>query len=252
MQRGFYTAASGILTQQRVLDVLTNNMANLRTPGYRAGRVVTNTFDQELLTRIEGRNSGYIGQGSIMRRVDEVLTKFDPSTLQQTERPYDMALNGVGYFNIQTEDGQQYLTRYGSFDIDEQNQLVLPGQGLVMGENGPIVLTTSDFTVDSDGSIYDARGQLVDKLLLTVPPEDTLIERAENGLFYTEDMAANVVVDAADIEVVQSWLETNNVDINQEYSLVMEAQRAFQSCSTALQIIDKIDQKAASQIAALG
>ena len=163
-----------------------------------------------------------------------------------------MALNGVGYFNIQTEDGQQYLTRYGSFDIDEQNQLVLPGQGLVMGENGPIVLTTSDFTVDSDGSIYDARGQLVDKLLLTVPPEDTLIERAENGLFYTEDMAANVVVDAADIEVVQSWLETNNVDINQEYSLVMEAQRAFQSCSTALQIIDKIDQKAASQIAALG
>lgn len=252
MQRGFYTAASGILTQQRVLDVLTNNMANLRTPGYRAGRVVTNTFDQELLTRIEGRNSGYIGQGSIMRRVDEVLTKFDPSTLQQTERPYDMALNGVGYFNIQTEDGQQYLTRYGSFDIDEQNQLVLPGQGLVMGENGPIVLTTSDFTVDSDGSIYDARGQLVDKLLLTVPPEDTLIERAENGLFYTEDMAANVVVDAADIEVVQSWLEINNVDINQEYSLVMEAQRAFQSCSTALQIIDKIDQKAASQIAALG
>ncbi len=252
MQRGFYTAASGILTQQRVLDVLTNNMANLRTPGYRAGRVVTNTFDQELLTRIEGRNSGYIGQGSIMRRVDEVLTKFDPSTLQQTERPYDMALNGVGYFNIQTEDGQQYLTRYGSFDIDEQNQLVLPGQGLVMGENGPIVLTTSDFTVDSDGSIYDARGQLVDKLLLTVPPENTLIERAENGLFYTEDMAANVVVDAADIEVVQSWLETNNVDINQEYSLVMEAQRAFQSCSTALQIIDKIDQKAASQIAALG
>lgn len=252
MQRGFYTAASGILTQQRVLDVLTNNMANLRTPGYRAGRVVTNTFDQELLTRIEGRNSGYIGQGSIMRRVDEVLTKFDPSTLQQTERPYDMALNGVGYFNIQTEDGQQYLTRYGSFDIDEQNQLVLPGQGLVMGENGPIVLTTSDFTVDSDGSIYDARGQLVDKLLLTVPPEDTLIERAENGLFYTEDMAANVVVDAADIEVVQSRLETNNVDINQEYSLVMEAQRAFQSCSTALQIIDKIDQKAASQIAALG
>lgn len=252
MQRGFYTAASGILTQQRVLDVLTNNMANLRTPGYRAGRVVTNTFDQELLTRIEGRNSGYIGQGSIMRRVDEVLTKFDPSTLQQTERPYDMALNGVGYFNIQTEDGQQYLTRYGSFDIDEQNQLVLPGQGLVMGENGPIVLTTSDFTVDSDGSIYDARGQLVDKLLLTVPPEDTLIERAENGLFYTEDMAANVVVDAADIEVVQSWLEINNVNINQEYSLVMEAQRAFQSCSTALQIIDKIDQKAASQIAALG
>lgn len=250
MQRGFYTAASGILTQQRVLDVLTNNMANLRTPGYRAGRVVTNTFDQELLTRIEGRNSGYIGQGSIMRRVDEVLTKFDPSTLQQTERPYDMALNGVGYFNIQTEDGQQYLTRYGSFDIDEQNQLVLPGQGLVMGENGPIVLTTSDFTVDSDGSIYDARGVLIDRLLLTIPPEGANIERATNGLFYTEDMAANLPVDAT-TKVAQGWLEQNNINLNQEYSMVMQAQRAFQACSTALQIIDQVDQKAAQQIASL-
>lgn len=61
MLRGFYTAASGILSQQRTLDVLTNNIANVRTPGFRASRVVTSSFEQELLTRMEGNNSAVIG-----------------------------------------------------------------------------------------------------------------------------------------------------------------------------------------------
>ena len=250
MLRGFYTAAAGILVQERTLDVLTNNMANARTPGFRASRVVTTSFEHELLTRIEGANTGRIGKGVPMRRVDDVLVKFDPNSLEETGRPYDMALDGVGYFNIQGDGATQYLTRNGSFDVDDNNQLVLPGHGLVMGENGPIQLLTSDFTVESDGNIYDATGELVDRLLITIPPEGAELEQVENGLFTVPDMAANLPVDAT-TKVVQSWLERNNIDLNQEYTMVMEAQRAFQACSSALQIIDKIDQKAASQIAAL-
>lgn len=250
MLRGFYTAASGILLQERTLDVLTNNIANARTPGFRASRVVSTTFDHELLTRIEGVNTGRIGVGSPIRRVEDVLVKFDPNSLEETGRPYDMALDGVGYFNIQTEDGTQYLTRNGAFDVDENNFLVLPGVGQVMGEEGPIELTTSDFTVDPDGTIYDALGEEAGKLLLTIPPEGTKIEQAANGLFTVEDMAANLPVDAT-TQVAQKWLERNNIDLNQEYTMVMAAQRAFQANSSALQIIDNIDQKAAAQIAAL-
>ena len=251
MLRGFYTAASGILLQERTLDVLTNNIANARTPGFRASRVVSTTFDHELLTRIEGANTGRIGVGSPMRKVEDVLVDFNPNSLEETYWPYDLALDGTGYFNIQSEDGtQQFLSRNGNFDVDDQNRLVLPGHGLVLGENGPIQLATSDFTVESDGSIYDDTGELVDKLLLTIPPEGTKIEQQQNGLYTVEDMAANVPVDPS-TKVVQGWLERNNINLNQEYTMVMEAQRAFQSCSSALQIIDKIDQKAASQIAAL-
>lgn len=251
MLRGFYTAASGILVQERTIDVLTNNMANAKTPGFRASRVVSTTFDHELLTRIEGANTGRIGVGSPMRKVEDVLVDFNPNSLEETYWPYDLALDGTGYFNIQSEDGtQQFLSRNGSFDVDDQNRLVLPGHGLVLGENGPIQLATSDFTVESDGSIYDDTGELVDKLLLTIPPEGTKIEQQQNGLYTVEDMAANVPVDPS-TKVVQGWLERNNINLNQEYTMVMEAQRAFQSCSSALQIIDKIDQKAASQIAAL-
>ncbi len=63
-------------------------------------------------------------------------------------------------------------------------------------------------------------------------------------------MQANQPV-SAQTKIRQGWLETSNVDINREYAMVMEAQRAFQACSSALQIIDKIDQKSATQIAAL-
>lgn len=251
MLRGFYTAASGILTQQRTLDVLTNNVANAKTPGFRASRVISTTFNQELLTRMEGYNTGRIGIGSPVIQVDNVLTRFNPNSLEETDRPYDMALEGVGYFNIQGLDGEtRYLTRNGSFDLDENNQLILPGLGQVMGQEGPIILTTSDFTVESDGSVYDATGALVEKLLVTIPPEGAELEQAANGMFYTANMEENLPVEG-ETNVVQGWLERNNININQEYTMVMEAQRAFQACSTALQIIDEIDRKAATQIAAL-
>lgn len=250
MQRGFYTAASGILTNERTINVLTNNMVNAKTPGFRASRVVTTTFDQELLTRIEGLNTGRIGTGSIMRRVEDVLVDYSPTSLEQTDSPYDMALDGLGYFNIQDGEGNQYLTRNGAFELDAQNRLALTAGGLVLGEKGIIQLTTSDFTVETDGTIYDAEGEIVDRLLLTIPPEGTQIEEQRNGMYTVPDMALNVPVDAT-TQVIQGYLERNNIDINQEYTRVMEAQRAFQSCSTALQIIDRIDQKSAQQIAAL-
>ena len=250
MLRGFYTAASGILVQERTIDVLTNNMANAKTPGFRASRVVTTTFDHELLTRIEGINTGRIGVGSPMRRVEDVLVDYSPSSLEETGSPYDMALDGLGYFNIQDGEGNQYLTRNGAFELDEENRLALTAGGLVLGEQGIIELTTSDFTVDTDGTIYDANGDVVDRLLLTIPPEGTQIEEQRNGMYTVADMAANLPVDDS-THVIQGALERNNIDLNREYAMVMEAQRAFQSCSSALQIIDRIDQKAAQQIAAL-
>ena len=115
MLRGFYTAASGILTQERTLNVLTNNMANVNTPGFRASRVVTTTFEHEFLTRIEGENIGAIGKGAPIRMVSDVPVRFDPSMLEESGRPYDVALDGQGFFNIQAtgENDNGILERLG-------------------------------------------------------------------------------------------------------------------------------------------
>ena len=159
-------------------------------------------------------------------------------------------LNIVGPADAADNPGVQYLTRNGSFALNENKQLELVGAGLVLGEKGVIELKDADFTVEPDGSIYDSRGRYIDRLLVTVPAEGSQTRIAGNGLYLTDNMQANQPV-SAQTKIRQGWLETSNVDINREYAMVMEAQRAFQACSSALQIIDKIDQKSASQIAAL-
>lgn len=98
MLSGFYTAASGILNQQRTLNVLTNNISNAKTPGFRAERVVTETFDFELMTRIEKGNTQRIGLDSPIQLVRDVPTIFDTNSLVETGFPMDMAINGEGFF----------------------------------------------------------------------------------------------------------------------------------------------------------
>ena len=267
MLSGFYTAGSGILTQQRVINVLTNNIANIQTPGFRAERVVSKTFDFELMTRMEQGNTQTIGVASPIREVREVPVDWEMSSLQETERPFDMALVGEGYFNIlgqapqlqegdpvpqdgeAQEEGQLYLTRNGHFNLDEEGYLVLDGVGRVLGQKGEIDLGgSSNFTVDPDGTVWDDRGRKVDVLMITKPTQEGELVKVDNGLYTLDE---NNTMEADDVRVVQNALEQPNIDINRELTLVMEAQRALQSCSQALKIVDSMNQKASTQIAAL-
>ncbi len=248
MLRGFYTAASGMMVQQRTLNVLSNNIANVRTPGFKVERVVSSTFEQALMTRQEKGDSAVIGTSDPVRIVEDVPSVYDPSLLEETGRPFDVAINGAGYFNIQSED-RQFLTRNGNFDIDEEGYLILPGAGRVMGERGDIRPESSDFVISSDGTVYDDSGRILDRLLVTLPPEGTQPAKCSNGLYTVDDFEANVP--AEDVTLVQGAIERSNIDLNREYTMIMEAQRAFQSCSSALKIVDELNQKAATQIASV-
>lgn len=136
MFSGFYTAASGMLMNQRRLNAVSNNMANQNTPGYQAKKVIGTTFDEELL-RQQGGIETNIGGGSPIAIVAEEAIDFTQGNLKETNRPYDMAISGNGFFVIQGE-GQEYLTRNGNFDRDNEGYLVLRGVGRVLGDDGPI------------------------------------------------------------------------------------------------------------------
>lgn len=256
MFSGFYTAASGVLTQQRILNVLSNNIVNAKTPGYRAERVVSGTFDYELLTRIEAGNTARVGTGSPVRIIQEVPVNFDSNALEETGRSLDLALGGVGFFNIRQTlaqgkagEPQVYLTRNGGFAVDEEGYLVLEGVGRVLGERGEIQVDGSGFTVLEDGTVYNSRGRRVDTLRVTWPQELTQLEKVENGLYVIANPDNNLPVENP--KIYQGVQERSNIDVNRELSLAMEAQRAFQSCSQALKIVDGMNQKAANQIASL-
>ncbi len=253
MLTGFYTAASGVLMQQRTLNTISNNIANSSTPGARSQRLVSTTFEQELTSRLETGNSEVIGSQSPIRIVDTVFNDFDMGFVEETGRPFDFAITGDGFFSIAQEGtGQVAYSRNGNFDIDEEGYLVLRGIGRVLGENGEIFLGTSDFTVTEDGTIYNSEGNQIDTFRLRVPADYDDLQQLNNGLYLnTNEAAATDNVDGTQLTVLQGHFERSNIDLNREYTLLMEAQRGFQSCSAALQMVDVINQKTVTQISSL-
>lgn len=242
MFSGFYTAASGMLMNRRALDVTADNMANQKTPGYRSKRLVGTTFDQALVRQMGGQTTP-IGQGSPIAIVSEEAMNFEEGILEDTGNPYNMAIHGDGFFVIQGENGE-YLTRNGNFDKDEEGFLVLPGVGYVMGDVGPIEIGEDGFNVGTNGVIYDNEGGELDLFRIVDTDDYGNLTAYDNGMLG----AGTAQLTESYPEVYQGKLEQSNVNLSDEMSRTMEIQRAFQSCSRALTIIDQMNQKAAAEI----
>lgn len=248
---GLYTAASGILAHQREIDVIGDNLVNATTPGYSADRVVLSSFEKELLTRMDAGGNTTLGNGSGAPSVvvDKTVLQTNSGTLKNTGKMLDVAVSN-GYFTIAGKDGKTYYTRNGNFEMDEEGYLSLSGLGKVMGTGGPIKLDTSEgITIDEKGMLYNAAGAYINQLQISDIPAGTVVEKLDNGAFLVQGGGAMGA--AANYTVYQRTLELSNVDTNQEMTLLIRAQRSFQSCSSALQIADEMDQKAATQIASI-
>ncbi len=249
MIRGFHSLTSGMLTQSRVLDTISNNMANSSTPGFKSDTVVSTSFAEELMARLPNtrtENGVPIGTSSPIRYVSDVLTDFTQSFSEQTARPLDFALSGDGFFTLQTQEGIVY-TRNGSFTIDDEGFLSLPNMGRVMGQNGAIELTTDDFTADQEGNIT-INGALVDTLEITTFVDNNLLVKGDEGI-YTNADAANINANPEEPALVM-WqsLERSNVSAMDEIVAMMESQRALQSSSQMIKIYDELMAKMVTEI----
>ena len=161
MFSGFYTAASGMLMNQRSLNMAANNIANVKTSGYKPKRLVKTTFDQQLVREMNGRTEG-LGQGSTISVGTREMTTHGQGPIEDTGKTYDLAINGDGFFVIQGENGQ-YLTRNGHFTRDDEGNLMLPGVGQLMGDGGPVYVDEEGFRVGADGIIYDNEDGALDQ-----------------------------------------------------------------------------------------
>ncbi len=250
MLSSFYTAASGILTNQREIDIIGTNLTNIQTPGYKTQRTIVGSFDQELLVAQDAHKTTLLSPSmSTSTIVEDVATIYDTGLIDTTGRSFDFAINGEGFYAVADAQGNLSYTRNGGFQVDENGNLIVPGFGTVQGQSGNITLTDINITVLEDGSIFDSNGAYVDKIAVMVPAENTTLELLPNGMFSpVEGQMAN----AGNVYTInQGALELSNVDMNLEMTKLIEAQRAFQACSTALQVVDEMNSKAASQIGSI-
>lgn len=251
MLSGLYTIASGLMAQQKKLETEGNNVTNAQTPGYRTQRVTAVPFDQELYGRIENAHTTNIGYASPATIVKNLTTQFNVDNIKATDRNMDVAIDGNGYFTIGGTDGKKYITRNGSFNVDSGGYLELPDYGRVLGTDGQTIkVGDTNFTVLSGGTVLSSSGQQVGTIMLTTPADNAELTQYANGLFAAPANAPTGAAGGA-ISFKQKSLESSNVDLNHEVSMLMEAQTSLKSCSSALQICDQVNQKAATQIASL-
>jgi flagellar basal-body rod protein FlgF len=242
MVRGFYMLGSGILTQSRILSGISNNLANVSTPGYKKKEVSSTTFGSMVINRVDSQTTP-IGTLSMVNTADKTNVIHSEGTLKGTDRTLDFAIKGEGFFAVQSQAGLVY-TRNGSFNVDQEGYLVLNNVGRVVGNNGPIKIGTDNFTADAQGNL-SVGGQTVDKISVYNFDDYNNLKISDTGMFTAAGGAALMT----DPDIAWKTVEGSNVDPAKEMTNALAAQRNLQSCSQAIKMYDQILQKAVSDIA---
>lgn len=253
MVKGLYTAYTGMVQQQKRMEVITNNLANSDTNGYKKEGATSVSFADVYAAKIKDDSEFYInrriGSMNMGAKIGETYTNFDEGPIEVTDNKYDFALDGAGFFSVSYTNKQgQTSTKYtrdGSFTLTQEGYLVTDDGDFVLGNNGPIRLdVTQETKVDTLGNIYQ-NNQLVDKFaLVDVEDYNYLSHYGEN--FY--DLVEGGTVRPAEGKVVQGVLEASNINVVEEMVSMIAVQRNYESNQKAIQSIDETLDKSVNQI----
>lgn len=267
MLRGFYTAASGMISQQRQQEALSNNITNAQTPGYKADQPALRAFPEMLMHQM-GQNSvptsrglnfpaqNPIGPMNTGVYVHENIPDYGQGDIRETDISTDLALvngdlpdeTGNLFFTVQNEAGEERYTRNGNFTVDGQGFLVTTQGYYVLDEAGaPIQTGGMEFTVTEDGTLQAAEGDIP----LGIAYTDNVNEFAKEGNGLLNGEAGPVPAEAT-YTIQQGSLERSNVDSAQSMTQMMESYRMFETNQRVLRAYDESMGKAVSEIARLG
>jgi flagellar basal-body rod protein FlgF len=227
-----YTSLSGQLAAFKHLEVIANNLANMNTTGFRAERVLfEKALTQEHMKMGGSAFKSDVSQPSELKVHEYVgikgsFTDFGQGSIETTGDPLHMAIQGPGFFALQTPDGERY-TRAGNFRLDDTNRLVNQEGFAVQGSNGDIIIpnNANEIQITDEGDI------LVDKnsvgRIRVVDIDNGLLQRESRMLFKPTEGA--VVADVANFTVRSRALEGSNVNAVRELTDMIMASRVYDS-----------------------
>jgi len=255
MIRGLYSSAWSMLANNKKMDVITNNIANASTTGYKKDTVVLESFPALLTKRlsynkVSDTSGNTIGTMEHSSDVGEVFTYFNQGQLIQTNNKLDMAIKDspTTFFAIgvlePNGDIREMYTRDGSFKINANGMLVTSEGYPVLGENGFIMLESDDFMVERDGTIVQ-NGDRVARLLLRTFSDTLVLRKTGSGLFETEGEFELVDFNGS---IVQGSLEQSNVNIVREMVDMISVMRVYEANQKAIQTQDSTLEKTVNEI----
>lgn len=280
MLRGIYTSASGMMAQQWRMDAVSNNLANVDTTGYKSDQAIHKAFPQLLLRRfntdiVNLPPSGQIPSlGSVDKapiigklgtgvELNEVFTVFEQGAFQESGNPFDLALEGKGFFVVSTPYGER-LTRNGSFHLGPEGLLVSKEGYPVLGQNGPISLKLNNFTIDPEGRIFHNaefgedptrlvsmeenewnETELVDQLRIVDVDLPRYLKKQGSSLYSTTEYSGQAyeLPQASRALVRQGFLEGSNVNAVKQMVQLIEINRAYEANQKVIQAQDQAADK---------
>ena len=246
MIRGLYTGASGMLAEAMRTDVISNNLANVNTAGFKKDVAVTKDFASMLITRINDGADAPIGGVGVGTMVDEVATIHSAGAMRNTGNDFDMAMEGKGFFTVETPQGVRY-TRNGTFAKNIQGELITQDGYRVLGQNGPIRIQGTKMVVSDDGSI-DIDNQLVGKLQLVEFDNEKQLTKEGASLFAAP---AGQRGKPGTGGVRQGFLEMSNVNVINEMVNLITNYRAYEINGKVVQAHDQLIGKAVNEVGKL-
>ncbi|OPL16120.1 MAG: hypothetical protein AVO38_08580 [delta proteobacterium ML8_D] len=217
------------------LDSVTNNIANVDTPGFKA----------EELYFLRGDSEGFSGE-SQLRQI--MVTNYSPGVVQKTDNVLDVAIQGEGFFVVQTKNGLAY-TRDGRFTLNEKRQLVTQEGNYVLGKSGKIVISADNVQISEHGAI-NIDGNEVDTLKIVDFLNLSDLRKIGNGLYQDSAGSAEPSI-IKNPEIQSGYLELSNVQAIREMVEMINIQRSFESYQKVIQTIQDQDKLSTNRVGKL-
>lgn len=256
MLRGLYTAYTGMLNEQYRMDIMSNNLANADTVGFKKEGSTSQAYSEVMAVKIKDTTEDpntpkRLGNMSLGVKIGETYTDFSQGSLRDTGNTYDLALSGDGFFNIEfTNKAGETSTKYtraGNFTLTKDGYLTTKDGDYVLGENGRIQLSTTagNTVIMEDGSIYQD-DVLVTKLKITEFEDTNYLTHYGESMWDAKEGA--VANDATDFRIHQGYVEMSNISVVTEMVNMISIQRQYEANQKLITTYDESLDKSVNQI----
>lgn len=254
MVKGLYTAYTGMINEQKRLDVISNNLANANTTGFKKEGTTSEAFDSVLAYKIKDTTDPVkarnIGKMSLGVKIGESYTDFSEGSLRVTDNTYDLALTDKGFFSVEFTNkngvSSTKYTRDGSFTVTKEGNLVTKDGDYVLDANGRHITldTNAEITFGKDGTIYQDGSPVAALGITDFEDYDYLEHYGEN--YYQPVEGAKFKNSEATVN--SGYLEASNVETVSEMVEMITINRDYESNQRVITTIDSTLDKAVNQI----
>jgi flagellar basal-body rod protein FlgF len=241
MDNTLLVSLSSQLASYRSMDVIANNIANINTAGFKRDTVKFEEYIQNV-TPAEGE----VGAQAISFVADKGTSRdLTEGAITRTNAPFDMSINGKGYFTINTPNGPRY-TRNGHFALDQDGRIVTEDGNALQGDGGDLTVTTDDgdIHIAQDGTVTGIRGQIGKVQLVSFDNESALVKEGDSRYITTQTATP---VESPNIQ--QGTLEESNVKPVVEISKMLEVLRAYQTTASLTESQQELERNAIDKLA---